>query len=368
MPLYVNFGDESFRDGVDLTAREFYERLRTSDRAADDVAADAGRLPRRVRGARGVRADLLAAHLGKPVRARSRARGTAAARARRRRVRTIDTETRVGGDRDARAGDPAAARARHDRRGDGRARRALPAEHGLLFTVDTLEFLARGGRIGRAKAFAGRAAARQADPLDPRRRGDPDQARARRTARRCRSSSTRSSRRRRTSPTLRVGIAHAAAPERARRAREDGARPAAAGADRDRDDASARCSARTPGPAPSASSGSPTPLTSGPGLAFDCSGAEHDDSTPSTDGFASLDQPPAWPATPRRRSRGARLDARHAARRRRRRVKRKLAKLGLETVARPARAPAAPLRGGRARGAHRRARRRRRGRDRAARC
>jgi len=27
--------------------------------------------------------------------------------------------------------------------------------HGLLFTVDTLEFLARGGRIGRAKAFAG---------------------------------------------------------------------------------------------------------------------------------------------------------------------------------------------------------------------
>jgi DegV family protein with EDD domain len=27
--------------------------------------------------------------------------------------------------------------------------------HGLLFTVDTLEFLARGGRIGKAKAFAG---------------------------------------------------------------------------------------------------------------------------------------------------------------------------------------------------------------------
>jgi fatty acid kinase fatty acid binding subunit len=27
--------------------------------------------------------------------------------------------------------------------------------HGLLFTGDTLEFLARGGRIGRARAFAG---------------------------------------------------------------------------------------------------------------------------------------------------------------------------------------------------------------------
>ena len=29
------------------------------------------------------------------------------------------------------------------------------AENGLLFTVDTLEFLARGGRIGRARAMAG---------------------------------------------------------------------------------------------------------------------------------------------------------------------------------------------------------------------
>ena len=52
------------------------------------------------------------------------------------------------------ARDPAAARARHDRRGDRRARRALPrARHGLLFTVDTLEYLARGGRIGRARAL-----------------------------------------------------------------------------------------------------------------------------------------------------------------------------------------------------------------------
>jgi DegV family protein with EDD domain len=29
------------------------------------------------------------------------------------------------------------------------------SSHGLLFTVDTLEFLARGGRIGKARAFAG---------------------------------------------------------------------------------------------------------------------------------------------------------------------------------------------------------------------
>src|SRR5206468_652586 len=30
VPLYVNFGTDSFKDGVDLTAHEFYERLRAS--------------------------------------------------------------------------------------------------------------------------------------------------------------------------------------------------------------------------------------------------------------------------------------------------------------------------------------------------
>ena len=30
VPLYVNFGTDSFKDGVDLTAAAFYERLRTA--------------------------------------------------------------------------------------------------------------------------------------------------------------------------------------------------------------------------------------------------------------------------------------------------------------------------------------------------
>ncbi len=48
-----------------------------------------------------------------------------------------------------------AARARHDRRGGRRVRRALPRRAHLLFTVNTLEYLAKGGRIGRAAALAG---------------------------------------------------------------------------------------------------------------------------------------------------------------------------------------------------------------------
>ena len=51
--------------------------------------------------------------------------------------------------------------------------------HGLLFTVDTLEYLARGGRIGRARRVRREPAEREADPHDPRRRGRAAQARAR---------------------------------------------------------------------------------------------------------------------------------------------------------------------------------------------
>ena len=62
--------------------------------------------------------------------------------------------------------------------------------HGLLFTVDTLEFLARGGRIGRAKAFAGELL--NVKPILSIRDGEvvPGEARARETGRRSRSSST----------------------------------------------------------------------------------------------------------------------------------------------------------------------------------
>ena len=65
-------------------------------------------------------------------------------------------------------------------------------EHGLLFTVDTLEFLARGGRIGRAKAFAGQLL--NVKPILSIRDGEvlPAEARARQPQGVRRSSSTRS--------------------------------------------------------------------------------------------------------------------------------------------------------------------------------
>ena len=87
------------------------------------------------------------------------------------------------------------------------------AEHGLLFTVDTLEFLARGGRIGKARAFAGQLL--NVKPILSIRDGEVLPVKRVRGNRKAfqefvdaLETNTRDE------PGLRVGIAHADAPER----------------------------------------------------------------------------------------------------------------------------------------------------------
>ena len=175
-------------------------------------------------------------------------------------------------------------------------------EHGLLFTVDTLEFLARGGRIGRAKAFAGQLM--NVKPILSIRDGEVIPVKRVRGNRKAfqefvdaLESGTRDV------PTLRVGIAHAAAPERAVAAREDGARPAPAGDDRDGDDARrGDRHAFRPG-LRRASSGTTTSVRRP--IRPHRSGAEHDDSDPSTDGLRQPGPATGLAGDPRAPSAGA---------------------------------------------------------------
>ena len=197
------------------TAAQFYERLRTSRRAADDLAADAGRLPRLPTRSSAAYERILSLHISAKLSGTFESAGTAAARARRRqRAHDRLRDARRPRSRCSRSRSSAGSSAARPTRRSTRSSSATSGEHGLLFTVDTLEFLARGGRIGKAAAFAGDAAARQADPLDPRRRGRAGEARAREpqgvpgVRRRARRRETRDE------PALRVGIAHADAPER----------------------------------------------------------------------------------------------------------------------------------------------------------
>ncbi len=213
VPLYVNFGTESFRDGVDLTAEQFYAKLRespvfptTSQPAPRDFLATYVELERYER--------ILSLHIAASLSGTFQSAGIAAAELGDGRVRTIDTETTSAAiTLLARAVQRRLDRGTTDDEVDQLVER-FKREHGLLFTVDTLEFLARGGRIGRARAFAGELL--HVKPILSIRDGEVVPIKRVRGARKAfqefvdtLQSETRDE------PELRIAIAHAAAPERA---------------------------------------------------------------------------------------------------------------------------------------------------------
>jgi DegV family protein with EDD domain len=154
VPLYVNFGTESFRDGVDLDATQFYERLKSSPTlptTSQPTPADFLACYREL----GAYERILSIHIASKLSGTFQSAGIAAAELGDGRVRTIDSETASAAiTMLGLAVQRRLERGTTDEEIDALAERYRDT-HGLLFTVDTLEFLARGGRIGRAKAFAG---------------------------------------------------------------------------------------------------------------------------------------------------------------------------------------------------------------------
>jgi len=155
VPLYVRFGTESFADYVELGPDEFYDRLRaapepptTSQPTPGDFLAVYEELaPRYER----ILSLQLSGTLSGTLASAEAAAATMGGDA----VRVIDTRTVSA----AIAMLALAVQRRLERGTTDEEVDALVARyrerHGLLFTVDTLEYLAKGGRIGRAAALAG---------------------------------------------------------------------------------------------------------------------------------------------------------------------------------------------------------------------
>ena len=213
VPLYVRFGDESLRDGVDIDPAEFYARLRdsavfptTSQPTPGDFLAcyeELGRFER-----------IFSLHVSSRVSGTFASAETAAAELGDGRVRPIDTET-------ASASIAMLALAIQRRLERGTTDEEIDAlitrylrERGLLFTVDTLEFLQRGGRIGKAAAFAG--ALLQVKPILSISDGEVEAIKRVRGERKAFAELAAAlETETRDEPGYRLGVAHAAAPERA---------------------------------------------------------------------------------------------------------------------------------------------------------
>jgi DegV family protein with EDD domain len=154
VPLYVRFGDETFREYVDISPEDFYARLSSSSeppKSSQPSPADF----------QGVFESLVAYERILCVVLSSKISGTyesarlAAESMGDGRLTVIDSRVTSGGTvilADA-------IQRRLERGTDLEEVEALVErfrrERGLLFTVDTLEYLIRGGRIGKAAGLAG---------------------------------------------------------------------------------------------------------------------------------------------------------------------------------------------------------------------
>ena len=213
VPLYVRFGDESFRDYVDIGPDEFYARLgsvpqppTTSQPTPADFLAVYEELLRDYE-------HVLSLQISSTLSGTFSSARIAAGELGADRVRVIDTRT-VSASLSLLA---LAVQRRLERGTTYEEVDELVArygrEHRLLFTVNTLDYLAKGGRIGRAAALAGNLlnvkpilTIRDGEVVPLKRVRGNANAFAEFRSRFVESSTD--------SPRLKVGIAHAAAPER----------------------------------------------------------------------------------------------------------------------------------------------------------
>ena len=154
VPLYVRFGAESFKDYVELEPHGFYERLRT----ASELPTTSQPTPLDFLEAYeqlGAYERIYSIHIASALSGTFASAGLAAQELGDDRVRLVDSRTASA----AIAMLALALRRRLERGTTDDELDTLVARFtatsGLLFTVDTLEFLAKGGRIGRARALAG---------------------------------------------------------------------------------------------------------------------------------------------------------------------------------------------------------------------
>jgi DegV family protein with EDD domain len=157
VPLTIRFGEQEFVDRVELSADEFWERLERSDTLPETAAPSPGAFETcfrnlAARGATGIVCINLSSHLSGTMQS---AQVAAAATVDVCPVQVIDSQSASMGQ-----GNLCLTAAR--RAADGDSLESIVAEvvdrrdrTKLFATLDTLEFLKKGGRVGNARALVG---------------------------------------------------------------------------------------------------------------------------------------------------------------------------------------------------------------------
>jgi fatty acid kinase fatty acid binding subunit len=155
VPLNVHFGDQVFRDHVDLTAEEFFRRLKASSQMPRTSQPSVGAFEETFRKFRQGGDEIVSVHLSSKVSGTYNSALMAAQAVDGQAIEVVDslsTSMALGfmvleGARLARAG--------QDRQAVANRMRSLASKAHVICVVDTLTYLERGGRIGKARALLG---------------------------------------------------------------------------------------------------------------------------------------------------------------------------------------------------------------------
>ncbi len=156
VPLQVIFGEESFRDGIDLTSDEFFRRLTESDELPRTSQPSVGDFQETYERLAVETEQILSIHVSSGFSGTvDTARQAAQALIGRCSIEVIDSRTVSMAMGFAVIAAARAAREGADLGTCAEAARGTMERGQLAIALDTLEYLRRGGRIGRAQAFLG---------------------------------------------------------------------------------------------------------------------------------------------------------------------------------------------------------------------
>jgi len=155
VPLNVHFGDEVFRDHVDLSTDEFFRRLKASPQLPRTSQPSVGAFEEAYRSLRQGGDEIVSVHLSSKVSGTYNSALMAAQSVGEGKIDVVDslsTSMALGfialeGAKLARAG--------RDRQAVADCLRGLVPKARVICVVDTLTYLERGGRIGKARALLG---------------------------------------------------------------------------------------------------------------------------------------------------------------------------------------------------------------------
>ena len=152
VPLAVNFGDEQYTDGVDLAAVEFYEKLRSGSTMPRTSQPAPGQFADVYRAAIEQGRKVLSIHISSTLSGTYQAASLAAEMVGKEHVKVVDSLSVSMG-----LGLQVIAAARRNSSLEEAYQAAMVAKEnlGLLFLVDTLEYMEKNGRIGRAASLLG---------------------------------------------------------------------------------------------------------------------------------------------------------------------------------------------------------------------